>query len=33
MPIATHVGLVLYEDMDPREAVMRLMSREAKPED
>lgn len=33
MPIATHVGLVLYEEMDPREAVMRLMSREAKPED
>jgi glycerol-3-phosphate dehydrogenase (NAD(P)+) len=33
MPIATHVGLVLYEEMDPGEAVMRLMSREAKPED
>jgi glycerol-3-phosphate dehydrogenase (NAD(P)+) len=33
MPIATHVGLVLYEGMDPRDAVMRLMTREAKPED
>jgi len=33
MPIATQVGLVLYEEMNPREAVMRLMSREAKPED
>ncbi len=33
MPIATHVGHVLYEGLDPKEAVLRLMSREAKPED
>ncbi len=33
MPIATHVGLVLYEGMDPRDAVMKLMTRGAKPED
>ena len=33
MPIATHVGLVLYEGMHPREAVMKLMTRGAKPED
>lgn len=33
MPIAHHVGLVLYEGMDPRDAVMRLMTRVAKPED
>jgi glycerol-3-phosphate dehydrogenase (NAD(P)+) len=33
MPIATHVGLVLYEGMHPREAVMSLMTRDAKPED
>jgi glycerol-3-phosphate dehydrogenase (NAD(P)+) len=33
MPIATHVGLVLYEGMHPREAVMKLMSRGAKSED
>jgi glycerol-3-phosphate dehydrogenase (NAD(P)+) len=33
MPIATHVGLVLYEGMHPRDAVMRLMTRDAKSED
>jgi glycerol-3-phosphate dehydrogenase (NAD(P)+) len=33
MPIASHVGHVLYEDLDPREAVLRLMTREAKQED
>lgn len=33
MPIANHVGLVLYEGMHPRDAVMRLMTRGAKPED
>jgi len=33
MPIATHVGLVLYEGMHPRDAVMKLMTRGAKPED
>ena len=33
MPIATHVGHVLYEGLDPKEAVLRLMSRVAKPED
>lgn len=33
MPIATHVGYVLYEDLDPKEAVLRLMTREAKQED
>jgi glycerol-3-phosphate dehydrogenase (NAD(P)+) len=32
MPIAAHVGMVLYEDMDPREAVLRLMTRGAKAE-
>ena len=32
VPIATHVGLVLYEGLDPHEAVLRLMTREAKPE-
>lgn len=33
MPIASHVGHVLYEGLDPREAVLRLMTREAKQED
>jgi glycerol-3-phosphate dehydrogenase (NAD(P)+) len=33
MPIATHVGLVLYDGMHPRDAVMKLMTRGAKPED
>ena len=33
MPIATHVGHVLYDGLDPKEAVLRLMSRVAKPED
>ena len=33
MPIASHVGYVLYEGLDPREAVLRLMTREAKQED
>jgi glycerol-3-phosphate dehydrogenase (NAD(P)+) len=33
MPIAAHVGLVLYEGMHPRDAVMRLMTRGAKSED
>jgi glycerol-3-phosphate dehydrogenase (NAD(P)+) len=32
MPIATHVGLVLDGRMKPREAVMSLMTREAKAE-
>ena len=32
MPIATHVGRVLYEGMHPRDAVLSLMSREAKDE-
>jgi glycerol-3-phosphate dehydrogenase (NAD(P)+) len=32
MPIASHVGKVLYEGMDPREAMLSLMTREAKPE-
>jgi glycerol-3-phosphate dehydrogenase (NAD(P)+) len=32
MPIAAHVGMVLYEGMDPREAVLRLMTRGAKAE-
>ncbi|MDP9145558.1 MAG: NAD(P)-dependent glycerol-3-phosphate dehydrogenase [Actinomycetota bacterium] len=32
MPIAAHVGLVLYEGMHPRDAVMRLMTRGAKSE-
>jgi len=33
MPIAAHVGQVLYEGLDPKEAVLRLMTREAKQED
>jgi len=33
MPIASHVGRVLYEGLDPREAVLILMTREAKQED
>ena len=32
MPIAEHVGRVLSEGMHPRDAVLSLMSREAKPE-
>lgn len=32
MPIAAHVGHVLYEGMDPRDAVLSLMTREAKDE-
>jgi glycerol-3-phosphate dehydrogenase (NAD(P)+) len=32
MPIASHVGMVLYEGMDPGEAVLRLMTRGAKAE-
>jgi glycerol-3-phosphate dehydrogenase (NAD(P)+) len=32
MPIATHVGRVLYEGMHPRDAVLSLMTREAKDE-
>ncbi len=32
MPIATHVGKVLYEGLGPREAMLSLMTREAKPE-
>jgi glycerol-3-phosphate dehydrogenase (NAD(P)+) len=32
MPIASHVGLVLHEGMDPREAVMRLMTRDPRAE-
>lgn len=32
MPIATHVGRVLYEEMHPRDAVLSLMTREAKGE-
>ena len=32
MPIASHVGRVLYEGMDPRDAVLSLMTREAKDE-
>jgi glycerol-3-phosphate dehydrogenase (NAD(P)+) len=32
MPIATHVGMVLYEGMDPAEAVLKLMTRGAKAE-
>ncbi len=32
MPIAAHVGMVLYEGMDPRDAVLRLMTRGAKAE-
>ncbi len=33
MPIAGHVGHVLYDGLAPREAVLRLMTREAKQED
>jgi glycerol-3-phosphate dehydrogenase (NAD(P)+) len=33
MPIASHVGQVLYDSLQPREAVLRLMTREAKQED
>jgi len=33
MPIAVHVGHVLYDGLDPKEAVLRLMTREAKQED
>jgi glycerol-3-phosphate dehydrogenase (NAD(P)+) len=33
MPIATHVGFVLHDGMHPREAVMSLMTRDAKSED
>jgi glycerol-3-phosphate dehydrogenase (NAD(P)+) len=33
MPIASHVGHVLYDGLNPREAVLRLMTREAKQED
>ncbi|MEX1093529.1 MAG: NAD(P)H-dependent glycerol-3-phosphate dehydrogenase [Acidimicrobiia bacterium] len=32
MPIATHVGKVLYDGLGPREAMFSLMTREAKPE-
>jgi glycerol-3-phosphate dehydrogenase (NAD(P)+) len=32
MPIATHVGNVLYDGLGPREAMLSLMTREAKPE-
>jgi glycerol-3-phosphate dehydrogenase (NAD(P)+) len=32
MPIASHVGLVLHGEMDPHEAVMRLMTRDARAE-
>ncbi len=32
MPIATHVGKVLYEGLGPREAMLSLMTRQAKPE-
>ncbi|MEX1037425.1 MAG: NAD(P)H-dependent glycerol-3-phosphate dehydrogenase [Acidimicrobiia bacterium] len=32
MPIASHVGTVLYEGMSPKEAMLSLMTREAKPE-
>lgn len=32
MPIAQHVGRVLYEGMDPRDAVLSLMTREPKAE-
>ena len=32
LPIATHVGRVLYEGLDPREAMLSLMTRDAKPE-
>lgn len=32
MPIAAHVGHVLYDGMDPKDAVLSLMTREAKAE-
>jgi len=32
MPIATAVNKVLFEGLDPREAIAQLMSREPKPE-
>jgi glycerol-3-phosphate dehydrogenase (NAD(P)+) len=32
MPIAAHVGRVLYEGMDPRDAVLSLMTRDPKAE-
>ena len=32
MPIAEHVSMVLDGEVDPREAMLRLMTREAKPE-
>jgi len=32
MPIAHHVGQVLYDGLHPREAVLSLMTREAKSE-
>lgn len=32
VPIAEHVGLVLYDGLSPREAMLRLMTREAKSE-
>ncbi|MDH3189078.1 MAG: NAD(P)-dependent glycerol-3-phosphate dehydrogenase [Acidimicrobiia bacterium] len=32
MPIASQVGQVLYEGVDPRQAMLTLMTREAKPE-
>ncbi len=32
MPIAEAVGRVLHEGEDPRDAIARLMTREAKPE-
>ncbi len=32
MPIATHVGRVLYEGLDPRDAVLSLMTRDPKSE-
>jgi glycerol-3-phosphate dehydrogenase (NAD(P)+) len=32
MPIADHVGRVLYKGLHPKEAVLSLMTREAKPE-
>lgn len=32
MPIAEHVGRVLYDDMHPRDAVLSLMTREARAE-
>jgi glycerol-3-phosphate dehydrogenase (NAD(P)+) len=33
MPIASHVGRVLYEGLDPRDAVLSLMTRDPKAED